>query len=645
MLQDTRANEATLAFQDRLPRLPVPNLHQTATKYLESLKPLLTPEEWQHSAAQMADFIKPGGQGETLQQLLKSYATTQQNWLDTWWRRTVYLESRAPLMINSNCGMVRTADPNQPPWVPRPQDPSSATMADPFTPFQIHMVTRALTELLNTMELIEKQEYPVQRAGPNRPLCMDQYYRIFGLTRIPEHGCDRLHSEPPLELGHVMVLIKGQLYNVPILADTPERTRLTESEIEDQLWKVVEDVKQREHLGPSVAILTSENRDVWAEARKHLCELSPRNVKSFEVINKTIISVSLDDYACGPTPDARLAYSFMGRGGKNRWFDKTLQVTADTRGTVSYNFEHSPCDAVAPGLVVENGYKSYAPPAPSSERTAHPYQSIQRIDFDTDKTVQDWITQATARALAAVDERNTCVFEFSGYGDDFVKQRARVSPNSYLQMVFQLAYYRLHGRCVSTYEPCSTMSYRLGRTETNRLLTPEVKEFVEAYVRLEEGGPNAPKGQQVYRLMCKAAEVCRRNTSAGSQGQGCDRHLFGLRMAYHTLYHETDGRMGAKPPLHPIFSDRAYEVSSRWTMCTANMPILSVSTGTAFGAVDPEGGYGVSYIRFPSKFRISLDGKKLGGAKVSAFQEVIRQTLVDMARLCMLQGPLVKSSL
>ncbi|KAJ1562070.1 hypothetical protein HK405_000110, partial [Cladochytrium tenue] len=61
---------ATFANQASLPRLPVPPLAQTAARYLDSCRPLLTPEDFARTKAVVDAFAAPAGLGTALQQRL-----------------------------------------------------------------------------------------------------------------------------------------------------------------------------------------------------------------------------------------------------------------------------------------------------------------------------------------------------------------------------------------------------------------------------------------------------------------------------------------------------------------------------------------------------------------------------------------------
>ncbi len=68
-----------------MPRLPIPPLAQTCELYLKTLRPLVTPAELEENKQLVADFSKPGGQGEVLRNLLVQHAAKEHNWLEKWW--------------------------------------------------------------------------------------------------------------------------------------------------------------------------------------------------------------------------------------------------------------------------------------------------------------------------------------------------------------------------------------------------------------------------------------------------------------------------------------------------------------------------------------------------------------------------------
>ena len=89
---------AMLRFEDSLPRLPVPTLEETCKRYLKSVHPLLSQQEFESTKRAVTDFQKPGGQGEVLQKrlLARREDPKHRNWIYEWWNSAAYLVSIVP---------------------------------------------------------------------------------------------------------------------------------------------------------------------------------------------------------------------------------------------------------------------------------------------------------------------------------------------------------------------------------------------------------------------------------------------------------------------------------------------------------------------------------------------------------------------
>jgi carnitine O-palmitoyltransferase 1, liver isoform len=69
-------NPGLYSFQSSLPRLPLPSVHDTMTRYLRSVRPLLDDEAYERVKRESEDFEK--GIGKKLQRylILKSWWST-----------------------------------------------------------------------------------------------------------------------------------------------------------------------------------------------------------------------------------------------------------------------------------------------------------------------------------------------------------------------------------------------------------------------------------------------------------------------------------------------------------------------------------------------------------------------------------------
>jgi carnitine O-acetyltransferase len=77
----------TFAAQDRLPKLPIPDLEGTAAKYLAALKPLQTPREHAETNQAVEEFLK--SEGPELQERLKKYATGKTSYIEQFCKSSV----------------------------------------------------------------------------------------------------------------------------------------------------------------------------------------------------------------------------------------------------------------------------------------------------------------------------------------------------------------------------------------------------------------------------------------------------------------------------------------------------------------------------------------------------------------------------
>jgi carnitine O-palmitoyltransferase 1 len=158
-------------FQGCLPSLPVPPLKQTTDKFLDSVKPLLTEDEYKDMQHKVALFHK--NEGWKLQLFLKFRTLYTTSWLWDWWEKYVYLRGRSPIMVNSNY-YVLDAISFKPTHLQAARSAGILLAADRF---------KGLVD----WEVLE----PI-RLQKTIPWCMKQYERIFDTTRVPGLEMDQV---------------------------------------------------------------------------------------------------------------------------------------------------------------------------------------------------------------------------------------------------------------------------------------------------------------------------------------------------------------------------------------------------------------------------------------------------------------------
>jgi hypothetical protein len=92
----------TFAAQDKLPKLPIPDLEATCKRYLASLDPLQNAREHHDSERAIEEFLKTDGPG--LQEKLKTYAEGQTSYIEQFCKYSMYIVVHA---TNTLKGMTR----------------------------------------------------------------------------------------------------------------------------------------------------------------------------------------------------------------------------------------------------------------------------------------------------------------------------------------------------------------------------------------------------------------------------------------------------------------------------------------------------------------------------------------------------------
>lgn len=105
-----------------------------------------------------------------------------------------------------------------------------------------------------------------------------------------------------------------------------------------------------------------------------------------------------------------------------------------------------------------------------------------------------------------------------------VPKAARLSPDSFIQLALQVAFYRLHGKHPPTYETATLRQFVDGRTDTIRLPNHESASFVESLAEQRE------PAKELTELFVKAIEAHKKYSVAAMNGQGMDRHILGLKL-------------------------------------------------------------------------------------------------------------------
>ncbi|XP_052387127.1 carnitine O-palmitoyltransferase 1, liver isoform-like isoform X1 [Carassius gibelio] len=597
------------SFQASLPHLPVPSIDDTIRRYLESVRPLLDDEQYKQMEIVANDFKKDPAPKFQKHLKLKSWWAT--NYVSDWWEEYIYLRGRDPIMVNSN---FYTMD---------------LLYVIP-THRQAARAGNVVHAMLQYRRKLERGELTPLRALGIVPMCSFQYKRMFNTTRIP--GIETDFVQHLKDRKHLVVYHRGRFFKVWLYYGG---RHLSPSELELQFQRILDDKSEPQPGEIKLPSLTAGNRVPWARARlKYFTE--GVNQASLEAIETAAFFLTLDDEAHGYDPENIRSIDLYAKSllhGKcyDRWFDKSFTLIVYKNGKIGVNTEHSWADSPIIGhmweyvLATDCFHLGYTEEGHCKGDINKSLATPTRLQWDIPKACQEIIegSYMIAKGIANDVDFHGCLF--SEFGKGLIK-KCRTSPDGFIQLALQLAYYRDKGEFCLTYESSMTRMFREGRTETVRSCTCESTAFVRA---MED---ESTTNEQRLVLFKKAADKHQNMYRLAMTGAGIDRHLFCLYIVSKV--------MGIDSPfLKQVLSEP-------WRLSTSQTPQQQlnlidiqkfpkyVGAGGGFGPVADDG-YGVSYIIVGENLITFHISSKFSSPETDSFRfgQNIRQAMLDIRAL------------
>ncbi|KAJ5253633.1 hypothetical protein N7524_010813 [Penicillium chrysogenum] len=554
-----------LRFEDSLPRLPVPSLEETSRRYLKSVHAVVSESEYERTKKAVEEFIRPGGQGESLQKRLLARAADPKikNWLAEWWNQAAYLAYRDPVIPYVSYFYSYRDDRER-------RNPAKRAAA---------ITTAALDFKAKVDDGSLEPEYLRKE-----PQAMSSYQYMFNCCRIPADGADFPRKYPASENQHIVAVRKNQFFKVPLVVDGQQ---LNVSELEKQFERIYEIAQP----APPVGVLTVADRDHWTAARKTLVSLDPANELALQEIESAGFVVCLDD--ARPITLAERCSQYWHGDGSNRWFDKPLQFIVNDNGTAGFMGEHSMMDGTPTHRL--NDYVNNVIFNKKLDLSAQSVRSQladpKPINFKLNDAANEAIDFATQYHRKQIGSHELVVQAYQGYGKGLIK-KFKCSPDAFVQMTIQLAYFKMYGKNRPTYESASTRKFAEGRTETTRTVSDESVAF------------------------CKAHED-HTTPARRPAGHGVDRHLFGLKKLL---------QPGEKLP--EIYQDPAYAYSSSWYLSTSQLS-SEFFNGYGWSQVIDDG-FGIAYMINENSLNFNIVCKRIGAERMSHFLSEAATELRDL---------------
>lgn len=293
----------------------------------------------------------------------------------------------------------------------------------------------------------------------------------------------------------------------------------------------------------------------------------------------------------------------------NRWYDKTLQLVVGPNGLNGLTYEHSPAEG-QPIAVLTDFIINYIAKG-DQEGSVRDVPAPVKLSFNLSPKAHNLLQKAAASHDKLIGDLDMNYLHFTGYGKNFIKSQ-KMSPDSYVQMAIQYAFYRLHRVPGAHYESAQTRMYEAGRTETIRSCSNESIAFARAMME------SSDNGEKIAKLR-SAVDAHKSYAAKAVQGFGVDRHLLGLKLIAkenNITLPELFKDEGLLASQHMRLSTS--QVASRYDAFMCYGPLTADGYGCCYNPKDNDMWFGIS----------SFKSNPVPDSK--AFRNALQQALNDM---------------
>ncbi|RDI67167.1 choline/carnitine O-acyltransferase [Nocardia pseudobrasiliensis] len=598
--------DRTFAFDDQLPRVPLPGLADSCARFLQWCAPLLTEDEYAETEAALADLQRPDGPAAILQADLERFDASPGvgSWLDEFWPSR-YLGRRDRIALNANFFFLFRDD---------------TPLARSTSAQQAERAAAIVAAAVNYKLLLDDEAVPpVTQRGQHLSMAQNKF--LFSETRIPGDPQDSVrvpYSDEwpgPSRARHIVVFFRGNMFRMDVIG--PNGVPYAPGDLVDGLRAVLKGGTRRAATDTSAGHLTTLARAHWAEVRSSL-RAAPANVAALDTIETALFCVCLEDLS--PADTLQACDQLLHGDSANRWFDKAVSFVVFADGQAGINVEHcgldgttilSFVDALLDRPVTEHAERSGAQPQglPAVEPIEFALTDLQRAEIAS--------AAAAFAQFAADNATETVSFE------DFGTRRAKalgISPDAFAQLSYQLAHRRSKGLTGATYESIATRQLRNGRTEAMRVVTPQILEFVAAM-----DDPAADAATRLAKARA-AAEAHVTRAKECQRGDAPEQHLWELQL----IQRRRGAQLGATEPM-PFYDSPGWRITRDDYLSTSSAPSANIQY-FGFGCTSRKC-IGVAYVLLPDRWNIYLATPTEVAEQMHEFAAQLRIAVRELADL------------
>jgi len=300
------------------------------------------------------------------------------------------------------------------------------------------------------------------------------------------------------------------------------------------------------------------------------------------------------------------------------FFDKSISLVISANGKSGIHMEHSGMD----GHTILR-YAAELHNITTSKKL------VKQANFQSRPKALQWrfspqllkaIAEAEVQFRHEIERTDTNVLLFQDYGRKFILSQ-KFSPDAFVQIAFQLAFFKLKLVPGSTYESCMMKKYFHGRTETLRTVSKESVNFTKIFI-----SPRSSNAEKIQTLR-EACESHTRYANMCKEGEGVDRHLFGLHQLAKQRVQSISGYQ-----VPAIFTDPTYALLKTDLLSTSNCGNQQICL-FGFGPTALKG-FGLGYIIRDNSINVNITSF-IGEAAI--FAKLLQESLMEM-KACLLQS-------
>ncbi|MFJ4654952.1 choline/carnitine O-acyltransferase [Nocardia sp. NPDC088792] len=596
-------SDSTFAYDEQLPRVPLPTLEESCTRFLHWCAPLLSGDQYAATAATVEDLLRPDSPARTLHADLQRYDAEPGvgSWLDEFWPSR-YLGRRDRIALNANFFFLFRDD---------------TVLAGSTTADQAERAAALTAAAVNYKLRLDREEIPPATQRGQR-LNMAQNKFLFSETRIPGAPQDtvRVPYSPEWpghsEARHIIVFYRGNMFRMDVVG--PSGIPYTPEDLAAGLRGVMKAGARRAATNASPGHLTSLARAEWAPV---YAALRPLNAEAFDTIETALFCINLEDFA--PRNELHACDQLLHGDSGNRWFDKSVSFIVFSDGQAGINVEHCGLDGTTILSFVDTLLEqSVADHAAQAGAQPQGLPATEPVEFTLGPESRTEIASAAASFAQYAAENATTTVSFD-FGTGHIKKLG-VSPDAFAQLSYQLAHQRSKGLIGATYESIATRQFRNGRTEAMRVVTPEILDFVAA---MED--PEIDRDRKLVALRT-AAEAHVRRAQECQRGDAPEQHLWELEW----IQRRRGDKLGATAPM-AFYASPGWIIARDDYLSTSSAPSVNIRF-FGFGSTSPKC-IGIAYVLLPDRWNLYLATPKSVAGEMHKFAEHLRAAVAELADL------------